>query len=182
MKGLGSIFVLLGMTEYAPRGSQDHNSVYSNTQFGMSHYSNGSGIPYFYSNGQIQYQTVNPSYPTYSQSYQHSLNGLPNPSTSMYMPTTSSMGMQYQALPPSRGAITKQSRTMLYPSHPSSTLPTHRQPPLPRLSLGTELNLNPMADIESQDSINRETMLSEPIAPPLEGYPDVKDFDELIKQ
>lgn len=173
------------MTEYAPRSSQDHNSVYSGTQFGMSHYSNGNGMPYFYSNGQIQYPTVNPSYPAYSQSYQQPQHGHPNPSTSMYMSTTSSMGMPYHSQPPSRGVIAKHSRTMPYPSYPSyaaSTLPTQRQPPPPRLSTGTELNLHPMADIESQDSVNRDTMLSEPIVPALDGYPDVKAFDELLQQ
>lgn len=37
-------------------------------------------------------------------------------------------------------------------------------------------------EVESQDSINEKTMLSEPIDPPLHGFPRVEDFDELIKR
>jgi hypothetical protein len=36
-------------------------------------------------------------------------------------------------------------------------------------------------ELESQDSRNEDTMLSEPIIPPLEGFPDVKEFDRLVK-
>ncbi|KAL6240386.1 hypothetical protein RBB50_012668 [Rhinocladiella similis] len=35
---------------------------------------------------------------------------------------------------------------------------------------------------ECQDSPNEDTMLSEPVIPPLEGYPNVNDFDELVKR
>ncbi|PLN77101.1 hypothetical protein BDW42DRAFT_188276 [Aspergillus taichungensis] len=36
-------------------------------------------------------------------------------------------------------------------------------------------------DIESQDSRNENTMLSEPVIPALEGFPDVREFDQLMK-
>ncbi|KAL4879993.1 hypothetical protein BJY04DRAFT_208284 [Aspergillus karnatakaensis] len=36
-------------------------------------------------------------------------------------------------------------------------------------------------ELESQDSRNEDTMLSEPIIPPLEGFPNVKEFDKLVK-
>jgi hypothetical protein len=168
------------MTDYQPRGSQDQNSFYTNPHTGMSHYSSGSGVNYFYNNGQIQYSTVNGSYPSYSAPYSPAQNGS---STSMYIPATSSMAMQYQNLPPTRCPIPQQPRIMSYAPYQSSTLPTQRQAhPHPRVSLGAELNLNPMADIESQDSINQDTMLSEPMVPPLDGYPNVKEFDELMKR
>ena len=38
------------------------------------------------------------------------------------------------------------------------------------------------AELEPQDSVNESTLLSEPILPPLEGYPVVKDFDQVIQQ
>ena len=165
------------MTEYAPRGSQDQNTFYSNPHFAMSHYPNGS---YYYNGGQIQYPTGNGSYSTYSQSYLPTQNGH---SASMYMPTTSSMGMHYQTLPPTRDMLPQQPRGMSYSSYQSPTLPSRRQTSQhPRLAIGTDLNLNPMADIESQDSINQDTMLSEPVVPALEGYPDVKEFDDLMKR
>lgn len=37
-------------------------------------------------------------------------------------------------------------------------------------------------DTESQDSFNEDTKASEPVEPPMEGYPDVKEFDELMKR
>lgn len=39
-----------------------------------------------------------------------------------------------------------------------------------------------MEGTERQDSENENTMLSEPVVPALEGYPDVHDFDELMKR
>ncbi|TQB67960.1 hypothetical protein MPDQ_004297 [Monascus purpureus] len=36
-------------------------------------------------------------------------------------------------------------------------------------------------DIESQESRNESTMLSEPVIPPLDGFPDVREFDQLMK-
>ncbi|PYH40637.1 integrase zinc binding domain-containing protein [Aspergillus saccharolyticus JOP 1030-1] len=37
------------------------------------------------------------------------------------------------------------------------------------------------AEIEAQDSSNEHNMLSEPFIPPLEGFPDVREFDQLMK-
>jgi hypothetical protein len=37
-------------------------------------------------------------------------------------------------------------------------------------------------EVESQDSINENTMLSEPINPPLDGFPHVEDFDRLMER
>ncbi|KAB8240429.1 hypothetical protein F9C07_1563276 [Aspergillus flavus] len=36
-------------------------------------------------------------------------------------------------------------------------------------------------DIESQDSRNENTMLSEPVIPPLDGFPNVREFDQLMR-
>ena len=172
------IVVPLSMTEYTPRGSRDQNSFFPNSQFAMSQYSNGNGINYFYNNGQIPYSTVNGSYPTYSTNYLPSHNGT---CSSMYLPHTSPMAMQYQLLPPARPTM-PQSRSLSYPYH-SGTLATQRPPPQrPRMSLASDLNLNPMADIEDQCSYNSDTMLSEAMVPPLEGYPDVSEFDELMRR
>lgn len=37
-------------------------------------------------------------------------------------------------------------------------------------------------ELESQDSRNEDTMLSEPITPHLEGFPNVTEFDKLVKR
>ncbi|KAE8348355.1 hypothetical protein BDV28DRAFT_161425 [Aspergillus coremiiformis] len=36
-------------------------------------------------------------------------------------------------------------------------------------------------EIESQDSRHESTMLSEPVIPPLDGFPNVQEFDQLMK-
>lgn len=36
-------------------------------------------------------------------------------------------------------------------------------------------------DVESQESANEDTMLSEPVSPPLTGFPSIQEFDQLIK-
>jgi hypothetical protein len=40
----------------------------------------------------------------------------------------------------------------------------------------------PEHEIESQDSMNEQTMSSERINPPLEGFPQVEDFDKLMER
>lgn len=37
-------------------------------------------------------------------------------------------------------------------------------------------------EVECQDSRNEGTMLSEPVVPPLDGFPDVKEFDQLMQR
>ncbi|RMD42272.1 hypothetical protein DV735_g2847, partial [Chaetothyriales sp. CBS 134920] len=160
------------MTEYAPRGSQDHNAFFPNSHLSLSQYSNDSGMNYVYNNGQIPYSTVNGSYSSCPTSYLPSHHD----TQSMYlsMPNT----MQYAVLPPARGHMPPP-RSLNYPYH-TSTASMHR-PASGRARIGTDLNLNPMADIEDQTSYNEETMLSEPIIPPVAGYPDVNEFDELVR-
>lgn len=36
--------------------------------------------------------------------------------------------------------------------------------------------------IESQESFNEERMLSEPVSPPLDGFPIVEEFDDLMRR
>jgi hypothetical protein len=37
-------------------------------------------------------------------------------------------------------------------------------------------------EIEDQESHNEGTMLSEAVVPPLDGFPDVKEFDQLMQR
>jgi hypothetical protein len=37
-------------------------------------------------------------------------------------------------------------------------------------------------EVESQESFNEEDMFSEPVNPPLDGFPIVEEFDDLIKR
>lgn len=38
------------------------------------------------------------------------------------------------------------------------------------------------SEVESQASRHEVSMLSEPVIPPLDGFPDVREFDDLIKR
>jgi hypothetical protein len=49
------------------------------------------------------------------------------------------------------------------------------------MSYVSDVNLNPMAEIEDQWS-NNVSLESEPLEPPLEGYPNVEEFDELVRR
>ena len=35
-------------------------------------------------------------------------------------------------------------------------------------------------EVEGQESVNESTMLSEPVIPPVEGFPDIREFDDLV--
>lgn len=37
-------------------------------------------------------------------------------------------------------------------------------------------------ELESQESMNGESMLSEPLVPPLEGFPNIKEFDGIVRR
>lgn len=170
------------MTEYAPASGQDRNSsYYSNPHLVSPHYTNGNGINYFYPQGQIQYPTATvSSYSTYPSSYMASPQQHPN--HHMYMSNGSSMGMPYQLTPPTRPY--SQSRTLSYPpntGYHSSTVPTQRMTTChqPRMTFPGELGID-TTELEGQDSVNEDTMISEPILPPLEGYPSVESFDRMV--
>jgi hypothetical protein len=178
LTGLVSIVALPRMTDYAPRSSPDYNSFFPNPQLAMSHYSNGNGLSYLYGNGQVQYQTVNGPCPAYSTAYAPAHD---TPTSSVYMSNGSGLPVQY-SVPSSRvPTLPSQSRALPHSSYYATSSPSHR-------SAGHHPRLVPPRDLshmdgtECQDSPNEDTMLSEPILPPLEGYPDVHEFDELMKR
>ena len=164
------------MTEYAPRSSQDYNSFPYNQHLAMSHYSHGNGLSYLY-NGQIGYQTVNSPCSTYSSNYAsgHGISTTPH-----YMPTPS--GHQYQySLANTRVPPSLPSQSRAYPMN-SQYITTTQRSSSHQQRLTSPREYCPMDGIECQDSPNQGTMLSEPVVPALEGYPDVNEFDELMKR
>lgn len=63
---------------------------------------------------------------------------------------------------------------------PSQYMPQSRYLQSPRyLPLRDALS---ETEIESQESRNEGTMLSEPVVPALDGFPDVKEFDQLMQR
>jgi len=166
------------MTDYAPQNSQDQNHIYTNQRLAMSHYSHGNNFSYLCGNGQVQYQPIQTSYPAYTAPYVPSHH---TESSSTYLPSVPSVTVQYQLPTNGAGTLPSQPQSLPRTTYFTPTAPTHRSsfhqhrnPLMP--------NSNPLAETESQESVNEATMLSEPVVPPLEGYPDVKDFDDLMNR
>ena len=162
------------MTEYAPpRSSQDLNFFLPTGNHAMSHYQNPSGVHYLFNNSQVHYPSVNTTYSTYPTQCvptQQSAN------SNTYLPSSSPMAYNYQ---PSF------SRTPMVPSQPRATAsapffsPQSSQRPQIR---DPRYETYSIPDTESQESFNEATKASEPVEPAMEGYPDVKEFDELMKR
>lgn len=166
------------MTSYAARNaghtSQDYNLFFSNQHLGISQYSNGDGLNYLYSNGQVQYQPVASPCPSYSPAY---MPGQSTPSSPLYMPTASAGALQYQSL--RAPTLPSQSRPLSRPYYATTSSGERNvgaQHPCPTLEVAV------MEMTEEQHSPNADTKLSEPIVPPLPGFPDVHEFDELMKR
>ncbi|KAL2415348.1 hypothetical protein ABEF91_004990 [Exophiala dermatitidis] len=166
------------MTDYAPRSSQDYNTFFPNPHVAVSPYSNGNGINYLYGNGQVQYQAVSAPCQAYATTFPSSQGTL---STPVYMPNGSGHHVQYPVTNNRVPTLPSQSRALphetYYPTTSSDPRSAAHQPRLvpPR-------DFSQMDSTECQESPNEDTMLSEPVMPPLEGYPDVHEFDSLMKR
>lgn len=177
-EGHASSHEVEAMTEYAPGSGRDRNTFYSNPHLVSPHYTNGNGVNYFYPQGQLQlpttgtYTTCTPMYASSPQS---------SPQSSMYMSNNNPAGVTYSLAPPPR-AYPTQPRTPSYPPYHTGVVPTQRGAISHQLrrAYPPDLALAHVNEIESQESINEDTMLSEPILPALEGYPDVGEFDQLM--
>ncbi|KAL2424434.1 hypothetical protein ABEF94_010941 [Exophiala dermatitidis] len=166
------------MTDYAPRSSQDYNTFFPDPHVAVSPYSNGNGINYLYGNGQVQYQAVSAPCQAYATAFPSSQGTLSNP---VYMPNGSGHHVQYPVTNNRVPTVPSQSRALphetYYPTTSSDPRSAAHQPRLvpPR-------DFSQMDSTECQESPNEDTMLSEPVMPPLEGYPDVHEFDSLMKR
>lgn len=179
LQGHASSHDLEAMTEYAPASGRDRNTYYSNPHLVTPHYTNGNGVNYFYPQGQLQLPatgTYAACTPMYTSSPQ------PGPQSPMYMPNHSSAGVPYSLAPPPRH-YPAQPRTLSYPPYHTGVVPTQRGMVTHQLrrAYNPDLALAHVNEIESQESINEDSMLSEPIVPVLEGYPDVAEFDQLME-
>jgi hypothetical protein len=162
------------MAEYTPRNGQELNTLLANAHMVTPNYSSNSSASYLYSNSQVPYTTINAVYPTYAATYS------PTNAEVHFPPDTSQMPLHYQKTSSDLASNLSQ---------PHSLVQTHYQPPQPPTQRYSYVNRAAfhqdsysMIETEDQDSVNRDTMLSEPVSPLLEGYPDVKDFDLLIRR
>ena len=159
------------MTEYTPQNGQELNSLQPNARIVIPHYSSNAGASYIYSPGQVP-ATPTTVYPTYMTLYS------PNNNTTHLTPESSQMAIHHQQNPTNLAASLSQRSTVAQPQYLAF------QPSMQQYSYANQAALSrdsySLMDTEDQDSVNKETMFSEPASPVLEGYPDVNEFDALI--
>ncbi|KAL9111557.1 MAG: hypothetical protein Q9227_004045 [Pyrenula ochraceoflavens] len=162
------------MSAFTPRSSQDLNRLYPNAHVGMTQLAHGHDASYVYA-GQSPYAIVDPSFSNYSPQYASTYGQSPPYATDHNHLMTQTY--------PQRAAVKEESD-----SHSRANFGQHVYPysQSPRLSRNTPMHgfvplhqCYQMAEIESQQSPSSDR--SEPIDPPLPGYPAVNDFDAIVK-
>jgi hypothetical protein len=160
------------MTEHTPRNGQELNSLLANAHMVMPHYSSNGGAGHIYGPSQVPYTIINAVYPTYTTTYS------PNNNTTHFTAESSQMAIRYQQNSTNLVASLSQRSTVAQPQHVASQSSMQQYSYANRAALLRDSYS--LIDTEDQDSVNRETMLSEPLSPVLEGYPDVNEFDVLM--
>lgn len=164
------------MTDYAPRSSQNCNLLASSTHLAMPHYSNSNGLSCFVYNGQTPYQAMAGPCPTYPASYLPSHSAPPTP---LFMSDHSGFGLHYPGTSMRAPTLPSQSRQLstrhYFPPPLSRDRSVH-----PQQLCSMPQEYAQIDHTEDQDSGNSKTMLSEPVHPALEGFPDVHAFDNLM--
>lgn len=159
-------------SEYATRQSHELNHLYTNSHHTMPHYQSPSSVSYMAAN--VQYSPVATTYSGYSPTY-HSSSHHVQPM--MYMGNAAGSSMGYHVRPPPRSATLPSQHKIVSPTsyYPPSSHNQHLQL---RHALPSDFTI---LDTEEQSSENSETMRSEAVEPPLPGYPNVDDFEDLMK-
>jgi hypothetical protein len=162
------------MTNYTPpRSSQDLNHLMASPSLTMPQYGNNDTVNYNYS-PHPHYESVPPTYPTYATSFISSQS-----QGTHYLSDSLHMASQYPYNISALGNVTSHHRPLAQTAPYSfQQISQHSLPQSPRYSHVHDAYQHP--DVESQESVNENTMLSEPVLPPLDGFPDIKDFDRLI--
>ena len=157
------------MSTFGRRNNNGHSYIL-NQQIALPvPYSHGDSHD-FNGNGPGSFNFHQPSYNTYGTQF----NSPYNPQSSL------SASAQHSASHFSSGHSTSTPDQMRLQHQPPQYMNQSRYLQSPRyLPLRDALN---ETEIESQDSANENTMLSEPVIPPLDGFPDVREFDQLMKR
>ncbi|EAW14662.1 uncharacterized protein ACLA_000730 [Aspergillus clavatus NRRL 1] len=152
------------MSGFERRSAHGHGSYILNQQISLPiSYNQGENHEYG-SNGTSSYHMPQNSYNMYHQcSLTYDQNGVPSsisePSSHPVLPTPEHEFIQHGS---------------------SQCMPQARYLESPRYLFLREATNE--TEIESQESLNENKMLSEPVIPPLEGFPGVREFDQLIRR
>ena len=146
----------------------------------MSYYPPGSGSGYAYSNGQIPYSPLAALYPTYSPTYLSNQGHSASRIASSIASEPSQIPLHYQHNSAEYAAILAQQRSFSQDQYTASRAASSQRYNYPSgLSYGHESHM--MQETETQETFS-ENEQSEPVVPALDGYPVVKEFDQLMER
>lgn len=165
------------MTNYTPpRGSQNPNQFSSSPQLTMPHSASNDSINYNYS-PHPHYETVSPTYTAYANSF---ISSQIQSQGAHYISDDLQMAAQYPYNPSVLNNSASHHQSAQTTPYSFQQLQQHSCPQSPRYSSGYDLCQH--SEVETQESVNENTMHSEPVLPPLDGFPDIKDFDRLMNR
>jgi len=175
MEGLDRPPRTRALTEYPVKHEQNWSHLYNTSPTNMPHYPSSGGLNYMTGSHHTHYSPAATTYSTYSAPYVATSSS----QAAFYLPMSNSM--PYSVRPPPRSAtLPSQHRTLSRAGYGTPTTQSQHSPHLPlRTSMAVDLSI---MDTEEQDSVNCGTMKSESIEPPLQGYPEVNAFDNLMKK
>lgn len=164
-------------TDCPPRAHQDLGQAYNNVHHHVQQYPPSSGLSYVTNNNYMQYSHIPTSYSPFPTSYASSS----SPSQGPFMFTYSANNpMPYSVQPPPRNATLPSQHRTFSRTYGSSAIHSHH--PTNQTYIRTPTDYSMLQETEEQTSVNSESGRSEPMEPPLDGYPDVNEFDDLMKQ
>lgn len=156
------------MTDYTPPcSSQDLNHFLAGPQLTMSHFTSNDFANYNCS-PHPQYEFGSPIYSNFATPLLSS-----HHSGAQYLTDTLQMAAQYQYRTSSYHRSLAEAGGYACHQLPQQHL-------IPSSRYLAPCDSQPYEDIECQESMNEDTMLSEPYLPSLEGFPHVSDFDLLV--
>lgn len=163
--------------EYTLRPHQEIGQTFNNLHNNLQPYSSSTGLNFMANTTYMHFPTLSPSYSPYSPPYTPSSSS--SPSTVLFS-YSGSNPMPYSIQPPPRGATLPSQHRISSRNYESSSVPSHN--PTNQTYVRSPSDCKMLLETEEQDSVNRDSGQSEPMDPPLDGYPDVREFDELMKR
>lgn len=164
-------------TNHTPRSHLDLGQVYNGIHHSVQPYPTSGGLSYVTNNSYMQYSPIASNYPTFSTTF------APSAGTSQAAILFSYSGgnqMPYSVQPPPRNATLPSQPRVFSRGYNSSAVNAHHS--TSSMFIRPPFDYSLLQETEDQDSVNRESGHSEPIEPALEGYPNVHEFDDLMKQ
>jgi len=177
MEGLDRLPRARALTEHPVKHGQNWSHLYAPPQANMPHYQSPDGMNYMSGSHHTTYSPVPTTYPSYTSPYLATSTS----QAAYYLPASTTASMSYSVRPPPRSATLPSQHRIL--SRGGYCSPTAQSQHAAHLPLRTPMAVDfSVMDTEEQDSVNCGTMKSEPIEPPIQGYPNVGAFDNLMKK